>query len=265
MLLRVWYDQRRTCHLNPILATTNTENGQIRHILIVEDEKTTRTMLAAYLRKEGFTVSEAVDGESMRHFLSEYDIDLILLDILLPGEDGLTLLREIRRSSDIGIIFVTGKGADIDRIIGLEMGADDYITKPFNVRELLARVKTLLRHLDAKAKPEEERATVRKFAGWTLDLGKRRLLSPSDEVVRLTKAEFDLLSAFVHNAGRVLSRDMLLDYISSRDWSPFDRTVDVLIGRLRKKIESDPTKPQFIMTEHGIGYLFSEDVEIQPR
>ncbi len=228
-----------------------------RHILIVEDDATTRITLAAYLRREGFTVTETENGEAMRKALAApAAVDIILLDIMLPDHDGLTLMRNVRASSDIGIILVSGKGEDIDRIVGLEMGADDYITKPFNARELLARVKTLLRRLDAHEK-RQDASTIKRFGGWSLDMAKRRLVSPGDNPVKLTRAEFDLLAALVDNPGRIMSRDALLDHVSRRDWSPFDRTIDVLVGRLRKKIEPDPTNPQFILTEHGVGYTFA--------
>ncbi len=230
---------------------------QSHNILIVEDDVTTRVTLAAYMRREGFTVTEAADGGAMQKALSSQgNIDVILLDIMLPDQDGLSLLRTVRASSDIGIILVSGKGEDIDRIIGLEMGADDYVTKPFNARELLARVKTLLRRLEARTRKQESSAS-KKFGGWSLDMTKRRLVSPDDEAVKLTRAEFDLLAALLKNPGRIMSRDALLDHVSRRDWTPYDRTIDVLIGRLRKKIEMDPANPQFILTEHGVGYTFA--------
>lgn len=230
------------------------------HVLVVEDDITTRVTLAAYLRREGFLVTEAADGASMRKILAGQTVNVILLDIMLPDNDGLTLLREIRASSNIGVIFVTGKSEDIDRIIGLEMGADDYVTKPFNTRELLARVKTLLRRLDSSAPATVTPSSARYFAGWELDTVRRRLTSPDGRILKLTRAEFDLLVALVNNPERVMSRDALLDHVSSRNWSPYDRTIDVLIGRLRKKIEPDPTNPQIIITEHGIGYVFAETV-----
>lgn len=230
------------------------------HVLVVEDDITTRVTLAAYLRREGLLVTEAADGASMRKALAGQTVDIVLLDIMLPDNDGLTLLREIRATSDIGVIFVTGKSEDIDRIIGLEMGADDYVTKPFNTRELLARVKTLLRRLDSPAQAVAAPSSAKYFAGWELDTVRRRLTSPDGRILKMTRAEFDLLVALVNNPERVMSRDTLLDHVSSRNWSPYDRTIDVLIGRLRKKIEIDPANPQIIITEHGIGYVFTESV-----
>ncbi|PWC35230.1 response regulator [Azospirillum sp. TSO22-1] len=231
-----------------------------KHILVVDDELTTRTTLTAYFEAEGFRVSAVENGERMRAALAHGDVDLVLLDIRLAGEDGLTLLREVRRTSDIGVILVTGKSDEIDRVVGLETGADDYVTKPFSARELLARAKGLLRRTSAAHAAPADGAAVKHFAGWSLDVGKRRLSSPAGEDVRLTRAEFELLLAFVRNPGRVLTRDNLLDHVSRRDWAPNDRTVDVLVGRLRRKVEADPNAPRMILTEHGIGYVFVEAV-----
>lgn len=226
------------------------------HILVVEDDATSRVTLSSYFEKEGYRVSEAVDGEQMRSAFSKGDVDLIMLDIRLPGEDGLTLLRELRQQSSVGVIMVTGKSDEVDRIVALEMGADDYVTKPFNPRELLVRAKNLLARINA-ARMAKNDERVKKFSGWSLNMNTRSLESPDGEDVRLTRGEFELLAALVNNPNRVMSRDNLLDYTSNRDWAPNDRTVDVLIGRIRRKIEPDPHVPSMIITVHGVGYVFA--------
>lgn len=228
------------------------------HVLIVEDDEVTRAKLHGYLEAAGYRVSEASDGQEMWKVLAEDPVDLLLLDINLPGEDGLDLTRQVRSRSDLAIILVTGRTDDVDRIVGLEIGADDYLTKPFNPRELLARGKNLLRR--TAGAPRREDATKR-FAGWTFDTRRRRLTSPKNEKVPLTRAEFELLAAFVERAGMVLSRDRLLNYVTHRSWEPYDRTIDVLVRRLRQKIEPDPKSPELIITAHGEGYMFAADVE----
>ena len=226
------------------------------HILIVEDDVTSRVTLAGYFAKEGFRISEAANGEEMWQIFSKNDVDLILLDIRLPGEDGLTLLKDIRHKSRVGVIMVTGRSDEVDRVVALEMGADDYVTKPFNMRELLARSKNLLaRTVEQRLTDTSER--IKRFSGWTLNMNLRRLISPDGEEVSLTRGEFELLSALVSRPGHVMTRDNLLDDLNHREWDPNDRTVDVLIGRLRRKIEADPKKPSLIMTVHGVGYVFT--------
>ena len=227
-----------------------------KSILIVEDDATSRITLSGYFDAEGYRVLEAEDGDQMWTRFSEKDVDLVLLDIRLPGEDGLSLLKELRKNSDVGVIMVTGKDDDVDRIVALEMGADDYVTKPFNPRELLARCKNLLRRTAAVRNASKD-DPIKKFNGWVLDVEKRSLQSPEGEEVRLTRGEFELLSALAFNTGRVLTRDNLLDHISNREWGPDDRSVDVLVGRVRRKIEPDPANPTFIITVHGIGYVFA--------
>ena len=183
---------------------------------------------------------------------------------MLPGEDGLTLARLLRQESSVGIIILTGRGEIVDRIIGLEMGADDYLPKPFHLRELLARVKSVLRRAssrnsDKHTAPARSKA---RFAGWNLDLSSRELYSPSGKEVRLTTGEFDLLAAFVNNANQVLTRDRLLDLARNREAGPFDRTIDVQVGRLRRKLEDDPQRPMMIKTVRGTGYIFTPPVEV---
>ncbi len=226
------------------------------HILIVEDDPVTRAKLTAYFTAEGYRISEAEDGTQMHEVLATDPADLLMIDINLPGEDGLTLTREQRERSEIGIILVTGRTDSIDRIIGLEMGADDYITKPFNQRELLARVKNLLRRV-RRSQSQAESRTVRRFLGWTLDLGNRTLQDKTGNFVDLTRAEFKALALLSANPGQVLSRDRLLHEIAGRDWDFADRTVDVVIRRLRQKLNEDSRRPKIIGTSHGEGYLFS--------
>ena len=224
------------------------------HVLIVEDDGVTRAKLAGYFEVAGHRVSEAADGQEMRRVFTQDPADLLLLDINLPGEDGLELTREIRATSDIGIILVSGRTDDIDRIVGLEMGADDYVTKPFNPRELLARAKNLLRRSTGG---ENARGPIRAFAGWHFDTRSRRLTDPAGERVPLTRAEFELLAALSERPGQVMSRDRLLNNITHRSWDPNDRTIDVLVRRLRRKIEADPQQPEIIVTAHGEGYIFA--------
>ena len=228
------------------------------HVLVVEDDRVSRARLAGYLEAAGYRVSEAGDGKEMREVLAGHPVDLLLLDINLPGEDGLDLTRQIRSQSDIGVILVTGRTDDVDRIVGLEVGADDYVTKPFNSRELLVRVKNLLRRTAGTQRSEAQTAA---FSGWRFDIRKRRLTSPRGERVPMTRAEYELLSAFLRRPGQVLSRDRLLSSITHRTWDPSDRTIDVLVRRLRQKLERDPKQPELILTAHGEGYVFAADID----
>ncbi len=227
-------------------------------IAITDDDAVTRETLKSYLMDEGFSVRLAKSAEELKQLLASETIDLVLLDIRLPRQDGLTLTRELRAVSEIGIILVSSRGEKLDRIIGLEMGADDYIAKPFEPREILARVRNLLRRLQAPGSPRDDRR--RCFAGWTLYLDRMRLTDPQDQPVRLTGAEFELLSTFVCNAGRVMNRDYLLTATTRRKSDATDRTIDSLVRRLRRLIEPDPADPRFIITVHGTGYLFAGDV-----
>jgi DNA-binding response OmpR family regulator len=232
----------------------------------VDDQDEICEVAQQYLSSEGYRVSIAHDGTGMRKILAQEKADLVILDLMLPGEDGLTLARALREESGVGIIILTGRGETVDRIIGLEMGADDYLPKPFHLRELLARVKSVLRRVSARSssngdKPAAARLRAR-FAGWHLDLSTRELMSPEGGEVRLTTGEFDLLAAFVNNANQVLSRDRLLDLARNREAGPFDRTIDVQVGRLRRKLEPDPQKPTMIKTVRGTGYIFTPTVEV---
>ena len=232
------------------------------HILVVDDQQEICDLVREYLSDEGFRVSTANDGAGMRETMARDSVDLVILDLVLRGEDGLQLARELRGQSDVGIIMLTGRGETVDRIIGLEMGADDYLSKPFHLRELLARVRSVLRRGASRAaeKSGGPRARV-KFANWTLDLASRELISPSGEDVRLTTGEFELLAAFVNHANQVLSRDRLLDLSRHREAGPFDRTIDVQVGRLRRKLEDDPKNPTLIKTVRGGGYIFTPPVD----
>ncbi len=236
------------------------------HVLIVEDEPVTRLKLTGYFENAGYRVSEAGSGPEMRTMLEHESIDLILLDINLPGEDGLALTRELRSHSNIGIILVTGRTDSIDRIVGLEMGADDYVTKPVDLRELLVRVKNLLWRISLAQTPvddildSEGDADGVRFGDWLFDIPRRKL-THRGKPVKLTKAEYEVLVAFVAYPNRVLSRDRLLGLISHRVDAPSDRTIDVLVRRLRHKIEADPKSPEYFITVHGEGYLFAAEIE----
>ena len=229
-----------------------------RHILVVEDDEVTRAKLAGYLEAAGHRVTEAADGEEMWRVQERDPAELILLDINLPGEDGLDLTRRVRSRSKVGIILVTGRTDAVDRIVGLEIGADDYVTKPFDPRELLARVKALLRRTAGAA---QAGVPTRRFAGWSFNLTARKLLSPDGRTLALTRAEYELLRALVEHPGEVMSRDRLLANVTHRTWDPSDRTIDVLVRRLRQKLEPDPTDPDIIVTAHGEGYVFAAPVE----
>ena len=234
-------------------------------ILIVDDDARICRMLRSYLKREGYSVSIASDGEEMWQQFKAVDPDLILLDVVLPGDDGVTLARELRKSSDVGIIMLTGKNDPVDQIIGLEMGADDYVTKPFDERQLLARIRSLLRRRqsapaenDVQASAGGDKVT---FDGFTLDLFRHELQAPTGEQLTLTSHEFRLLEIFVQNPGGVLSRDQIMQRLYERDWSQTDRSIDVLVGKLRKKIESDPSQPKLIKTIRNFGYKFAAVVK----
>jgi DNA-binding response OmpR family regulator len=233
------------------------------HILVVDDDATIRQLLAEYLSERELRVTGVPDGSAMHNVLKQTVVDLIVLDLKLPSEDGMSIARRLRSQSSIPIIILTGNGDDVDRIVGLELGADDYLTKPFNPRELLARIRTILRRASVQttAPAAGEKLRARRFAGWELDLRTRRLTSPGGERVDLTHAEFGLLSALLGSPERVLSRDQLLEMSHGFDDDVFDRSVDVQILRLRRKIESDPSRPQLIKTQRGAGYYLAAKVE----
>jgi two-component system, OmpR family, response regulator len=233
-------------------------------ILIVDDEAEIRTLLRKCFEREGFVVLEAADGAALRASIARHHVDLVTLDLSLGGEDGLELAREIRTTRNVPIIMITGKGDTIDRVVGLELGADDYIVKPFQLREVLARVRAVLRRYEAgepsgpSAGDKHERY---KFGDLVLDLTSRELCSTSGQRHNLTTAELNLLALFLRCPHRVLSRDSIMDRLKGHDWSPLDRSIDALVGRLRKKVEIDGGEPCLIKTVRGVGYVFAGDVK----
>ncbi len=231
------------------------------HILIVDDDREIRDLTGRYLRKNGFRVDSASDAKAMDRLLRDGRFDLIVLDLMLPGEDGLSICRRLRAATRTPILMLTAVAEDTDRIVGLEMGADDYLTKPFNPRELLARIRAVLRRSDGQGAVREPEEGALVFAGWRLDPARRELRDPDGVLVALTAGEFDLLAALAERPRRVLSRDRLLDLTRGRDAQPFDRSIDVQVSRLRRKIEPDPKQPQFIKTVRSGGYVFTLEVE----
>jgi two-component system OmpR family response regulator len=232
------------------------------HILVVDDDTEIRSLLHDYLQKQGYRVTAVADGKGLRTAVATSHPDLIILDLMLPGEDGLTLCRELRAKSEIPIIMLTARGDETDRIVGLELGADDYVAKPFSPRELLARIKSVLRR--ARALPENlktEESGVFRFAEWTLDAATRNLTSPQGVVVALSGTDFRLLKIFVDHPNRVLTRDQLIDLMLSRDAGPYDRAIDVQVSRLRQRLGEDAKEPAIIKTVRGQGYVFAAHVE----
>ena len=232
------------------------------HILIVDDDAEIRDLLSKFLSKHDYRVTTARDGREMKKALDDWQIDLIVLDLMMPGEDGLTLCRKVRANSNMPVIMLTAMGEDVDRIIGLEVGADDYMAKPFNPRELAARIKAVLRRFEQGAKivnPEGEKAGRFAFAKFELDPATRSLYQGEEEI-DLTAGEYDLLIAFIEHPQRILNRDQLLDMAKGRAAIPFDRSIDVQVGRLRKKIEPDYKDPTLIKTVRGGGYMLTAEV-----
>lgn len=226
-------------------------------ILIVEGEATRLEAMAGCFEGAAYRVLCAADGEEMQKALDRHDVDLIVLDRRLPGRDGLTLLRELRSRSDVPVIVVSARSDEIDRILALEIGADDYLDKPVNLRELLVRSRNILRRSAGWRQPASDRSAARiGFDGWVLDADARSLTDPAGADVHLTRAEFDLLHHLLRRAGSVLSREQLLEGLGPRSWSLNDRTIDVLVRRLRSKIEVTPRRPRLIQTVRGIGYMF---------
>jgi two-component system phosphate regulon response regulator OmpR len=226
-------------------------------VLIVEDDREVREAVADYLASHGYACAQAADGKAMRAALAESVPELVLLDLRLPGEDGLSLARWLRDHHDVAIIMVTAAGDVVDRVVGLEVGADDYLGKPFDLRELLARVKSVLRRGAKSEKKAKGGATKRVPIGaCQLDLDTHQLIGRKGEEIPLTGMEFDLLRVFAEHPNRVLSRDQLLTLTRNREWEPFDRSIDIRIARIRRKIEVDPEKPRTIKTVRGAGYIF---------
>ena len=236
-------------------------NQSSTHILVVDDHSEIRDLLKRFLEQHGLRVSCARDGKEMKRLLEEREFDLLVLDLMMPGEDGLTLCRELRVKSNLPIIMLTAMGEETDRIIGLEMGADDYLAKPFNPRELLARIKAVMRRTQAETQPAAETLTRDlRFDRWLLDINRRELVDEDGVGLSLSTAEFDLLKVFLERPQRVLSRDQLLDLARGREAVAFDRAIDTLVSRLRRKLERDPKNPELIKTIWGGGYMFSADV-----
>ena len=279
------------------LAAQEDMSADKASILVVDDDENQRWMLKKYLQKHGFEVSAAEDGEVMRALLAEQDFELILLDVSMPGEDGFSAARYLREHHKVGIIMLTAAAELFDRVLGLEIGADDYVTKPFEPRELLARIKSVLRRIDSStadnvsdvgpskntaqnsglnnldadikvldAESESHTSSftpslpilTAQFGQYTLNLGTKRLTDPSGEQVSITAMEYDLLKAFAENPGIVLSRETLLSIAHKQEAEPFDRSIDIRIGRVRRKIESDPSKPSIIKTVRGLGYVYAQ-------
>jgi DNA-binding response OmpR family regulator len=235
------------------------------HVAVLDDEIDITQLLGHYLQAQGFRVSQLHNGRALLELMAKDPPALVLLDLGLPGEDGFAIARQLREHWRCGLVIVTGRGDAIDKVVGLEIGADDYVTKPFDLRELLARIKAVLRRIVPAeapppapapiAAPAVERTRLR-FAGWELDTAARRLVTESGSEVVLTSGEFDLLHVLARHAGRVLSRDYLLEQTRGREAAPFDRTIDVLVGRLRKKLDDSAGEPQIIKSVRGAGYLF---------
>ena len=236
-----------------------TDTNFTHHVLIVEDDAVTRARMVAYFETENYRVSQSEDGDGIHRLIAESAIDVVLLDINLPGKDGLQLARELSEKTDVGIILVTARNDEIDRIVGLEIGADDYVTKPFNPRELLARVKNLIRRKQSDQTRHTKQRS-KSFSGWTLDLSRRCLSSNTQENLSLTRGEFELLVTFLEHPGKILHREWLMEKVTHRVWSPNERTIDVLVLRLRSKIEQSSRAPKIIQTVHGEGYLFASEV-----
>jgi two-component system OmpR family response regulator len=233
------------------------------HIAILDDEVDITQLLANYLQSHGYRVTQLHNGASLMELMPVDPPALVLLDLGLPGEDGFSIARQLREHWRCGLVIVTGRGDSVDKVVGLEVGADDYVTKPFDLRELLARIKAVLRRmapsepaLNATAPPRSKL----RFAGWELDTAARRLTGAQGQDVALTTGEFDLLCAFAQHPGRVLSRDFLLEHTRGREAAPFDRTIDVQVGRLRKKLEADAEDPQIIKSVRGAGYILVPSV-----
>jgi len=232
------------------------------HILVVDDDTEIRTLLRDYLQKQGFRVTAVADGKALRAAVAVAHPDLVILDVMLPGEDGLTLCRDLRAQSNLPIIMLTARGDETDRIVGLELGADDYLAKPFSPRELLARIKSVLRRtrsLPDNLRPEETGRF--RFAGWTLDGATRNLTSPQGVVVVLSGTDYRLLKIFVDHPNRVLTRDQLIDLMLDREAGPYDRAIDVQVSRLRQRLGEDAREPGIIKTVRGQGYVFAAQVE----
>src|SRR5262245_55481181 len=240
------------------------ESSPLPHVLALDDDPGVRQVIADYLARNDLRVTTVATGKELATVMARETIDLVILDLRLEGEDGMQIARKLREDSAIPILMLTGRAEDADRVMGLELGADDYLTKPFSSRELLARIRALLRRAKAQATVADAIAKVRayRFGGWELNVGLRKLKSPAGVTVELTKGEFSLLAAFLAAPQRVLTRDQLLDLSRLHNAEVYDRAIDLQILRLRRKIEADPAHPKFITTERGAGYVFAAAVDI---
>jgi DNA-binding response OmpR family regulator len=226
------------------------------HLLVVDDDSETRELLSLYLGQQGFDVAVVEDGKAMDAWLAGNSTDLVILDLMLPGEDGLSIARRLQSDHKLPIVMISARGEELDRIVGLEVGADDYLPKPFNPRELLARIRAVLRRSTPQSEPELIHDKSTRFGEFRFD-SERRVLYRNDQEVDLSRAEFDLLQVFLQRPNRVLSRDLIMDCLSGGDRDPFDRSIDVRVTRLRHKIEDDPSDPKLIRTVWGVGYQFT--------
>lgn len=242
--------------------------GALRsRILVVDDDRRVCGFLGKFLGSEGYAVTAVHDGRSMRRALANGAVDLVILDLSFPsGEDGVTLARALRNQYDLPLIVLSGKSATIDKVVCLELGADDYVTKPFEPRELLARIRSVLRRfirgsVESEAQDDD---TVVHFAGWLFDATRYKLSAPDGREVRLTSQEFHILEALVRRRGRILSREQILDIVANRDWTPYDRSIDVLVGKIRRKLDDNARSTQFIKTVRGLGYMFAPPSDDEP-
>ncbi len=242
-------------------AAATTSTATLPHILVIDDDREIRDLLARFLEKQRFRVTAVRDAREARRAVPNGVFNLVVLDLMLPGESGLDFARWLRTQSDVPIVMLTALGEETDRIIGLELGADDYLAKPFNPRELLARIRAVLRRVGEAATRQEAPPRALRFAGWTLEPQRRRLVSNDGVEVPLTGGEYDLLLALAERANRVLTRDMLLDLLRGRQAGPFDRAIDVAVSRLRRKLEDDGRRSQLIKTVRGGGYVLAAEVE----
>jgi len=234
-------------------------NNLAQHLLVVDDEPKIRLLLTKYLSQEGYIVDAVNDGLVMDDYLSKHHVDLVILDLMLPGEDGLSIGRRLRETQNMPIIILSARSEELDKIVGLEMGADDYLSKPFNPRELLARIRSVLRRtMQSKATVNNANNAILTFGSYCLDI-ERHELTCNDQTIPITSGEFSLLKIFLEHSGKVLSRDRLLEITKGYTHSSIDRSIDVCVGRVRRKIEPDPSNPVYLRTIRGVGYLFSKE------
>jgi len=239
-------------------------SGSAPHVLALDDDPSIRALVSDYLAENELRCTAVASGKELSEVMARETVDLVVLDVRLQGEDGMQIARKLREQSGIPILMLTGRAEEADRVMGLELGADDYLTKPFSPRELLARIRALLRRANAQATVADALAKVRayRFAGWELNVGLRKLKAPDGKQVEVTNNEFSLLAAFLSAPKRILSREQLLDLSRLHNAEVYDRSIDVQILRLRRKIEADPAHPKFIVTERGAGYVFDASVEV---